>query len=272
MIRETLALTIRDLKKYYRAKVQVLVTFVQPLVWLGLFGQAFRLEDLAGGQVPGGSDFFAGAPNYFSFMSVGMLCIVILFTCMFSGLNFVWDRRFGFLTKLRASPIPRGSIPLSRILAFSTRALIQAMIVFVVAILFVFIPGVSGLELNGFGPLEFLGMVLMLGLLALGFSTLFTTIGLAIENQETFMGVVNLLNLPIMFSSSALFPTKLMPDWLKGVAQVNPITFASDGIRQMIFENPDPLYSLQMDILGLVIFAGGLICIGWVMAIKILNR
>lgn len=276
MIRETLALTVRELKHWYRVKVQIFLTIITPLMWLGLFGQAFRLEQLAGGGgVPPAAfeNFFAGAPNYFSFMAVGMLCVVVLFTCMFSGFSIVWDRRFGFLTKLMVAPIPRGVVPLSRILSAVIRSLIQAMIVFTIAVIFVAIPDVAGLELSSsFGVLEFLGMVLILTLLALGFASIFTTIALSIENQETLMGVVNLLNLPIMFASAALFPTSMMPDWLKAVANVNPITLAADAIRQLVFENPQPVYDLSVDLLGLLLFAGFFVMLGWFLARKAMTR
>jgi ABC-2 type transport system permease protein len=276
VLSETIALTIRELKHWYRVKVQIVLTMVTPLIWLGLFGQAFRLEQLAGdgsASPEAIGNLFAGAPNYFSFMAIGMLCVVVLFTCMFSGFSIVWDRRFGFLTKLQVAPIPRGVVPLSRILSSVIRALTQAMIVFIIALIFVAIPDVSGLELSaGFGAGELLLMLFILTLLALGFGAIFTTIALMIENQETLMGVVNLLNLPIMFASAALFPTVLMPDWLKTVANLNPVTLAADGIRQLVFDSPQPVYDLSVDIMGLVLFASFFLLLGWFLARKVMNR
>jgi ABC-2 type transport system permease protein len=252
------------------------MTMFMPLVWLGLFGQAFRLEELAMGPgVPPEmvQQFFAGAPNYFSYMAVGMLCVMVLFTCMFSGMSLVWDRRFGFLTKLQVAPIERGVIPTSRIMSSVVRALIQSMVIFIIAIAFVFVPGLTGLELGpGFGVLELLLMVFILGLLAIGFSAIFVTVALTVENQETLIGVVNLLNLPIMFASAALFPTALMPDWLRSVANANPITWAADGIRQLVFEDPQPIFDLPLEILGLVAFAVAFLLLGWFAARRVLNR
>jgi len=137
----------------------------------------------------------------------------------------------------------------------------------------VFIPGLTGLELgSNFGVSGFFLMVVILGLLAVGFSAIFVTIALSIENQETLIGVVNLLNLPIMFASAALFPTAMMPEWLKTVANMNPITWASDAIRQLVFENPQPIYDLSVDVLGLLLFAAFFLLIGWFMARRVLNR
>jgi len=243
--------------------MQVFMTMVQPIVWLGLFGQAFNLQSLIP-DVPGAeaqfSSLFAGAPDYFSFMSVGMLSVITLFACMFSGMSIVWDRRFGFLNKLKVAPIPRGIIPLSRVLSTVIRAMIQAGIVFVIALLFLYVPGLTGLGLRpDFGVLELVGMFLVLFLLSVGFASLFTTIALGVENQEVLFGVINLINLPIMFASAALFPTSAMPDWLRAVANFNPLTWASDALRQMAFNNPDPIWGLGTEILALALFAGALV-------------
>lgn len=258
MIRETWSLTVRELKHWYRVKIQMFMTLLQPIVWLGLFGQAFQLNRL----IPGGGaglDFsmvFAGAKDYFSYMSVGMLAVIVLFTCMFGGMSIVWDRRFGFLDKLRAAPIPRGSIPISRIGATVVRAMIQMIIVFVIALVFTFVPGLTGLTVGpDFGALDLLGLVFVMLLLAIAFASLFTTVALAVENQETLFGIINLLNLPIMFASAALFPTTLMPDWLKTVANYNPLTLAVDAARTFVFHNPAPIYDVWVDIVGLGIFA-----------------
>jgi len=258
MIREIWALTVRELKHWYRVKMQILMTVLQPLLWLGLFGQAFNIGAMLTSS-PGGeatfSAFFAGAPDYFSFMSVGMLAVVTLFTCMFSGMSIVWDRRFGFLNKLKVAPIARGAVPISRTLATVIRALIQASFVLLAAVIFTRVPGLTGLTLkSGFGPLEVAGIMLVLFLLAVGFSSLFTTVALAVENQEVLFGVINLLNLPIMFASAAMFPTTLMPSWLQSVFACNPLTWAADALRQMTFGAPGT-NAIWVDIAALGLFA-----------------
>jgi ABC-2 type transport system permease protein len=277
MIRETWALTVRELKHWYRVKIQIFMTLIQPIVWLGLFGQAFQINKLIP-SVPGApaglfAMNFGGATDYFSFMSVGMLAVITLFTCMFSGMSIVWDRRFGFLTKLKVAPIPRGAIPLSRIMATVVRAMIQVGIVFAIAIAFTYVPGLVGLTVGaGFDLMGLLGLLLAMFLLSIGFSALFTTIALAVENQETLFGVINLLNLPLMFASAALFPLALMPDWLKTVAEYNPLTWAVDAARQFVFQNPNPIWPLWLDMLGLVIFSAILGGISIVVSRKLLGN
>ena len=276
MLRQTMALTKRELKHWYRVKIQVFMTIIQPVVWLGLFGQAFNIGRLfsAPGMPPGlFQQAFSGAPNYFSFMAIGMLAVNVLFTCMFSGMSIVWDRRFGFLNKLKVSPIPRGVIPVSRIFSTVIRAMIQVVIVFAIAIAFNYVPGLTGLGLKeGFGAIEVLGSFAMLFLLAVGFASLFTTIALAVENQETLFGVINLINLPLMFASAALFPTALMPDWLKGVAEYNPLTLAADGLRQLAFVDAAPIHSMWFNIIGLLLFSGALISLSVLTSRRLLSN
>jgi ABC-2 type transport system permease protein len=258
MIRETTALTVRELKHWYRNKMQIFVTLIQPIVWLGLFGQALNLGKLLPTDTPPSvlAGFFGGAANYFSFMSIGMLSVIVLFTCMFGGMSIVWDRRFGFLNKLRAAPIPRSSIALSRIAATTVRAIVQAAIVLMIALVFAYVPGLTGLSVSpSFGALDLVGLFVAMILLAIMFSSMFTAIALYVEKQETLFGIVNLLNLPLMFASAALFPTFLMPDWLKTVANYNPLTLAVDGARQFVFHTANPIYPVALDLLGLLIAA-----------------
>jgi ABC-2 type transport system permease protein len=265
MMRETIALTNRELKHWYRAKIQIFMMLVQPIVWLGLFGQAFAF--------PLDPKLLNGAPDYMSYMSVGQLAVITLFTCMFVGMSLVWDRRFGFLNKLRAAPIPRGAIPISRVIATVIRAVVAALLVLVIALIFAHIPGLKGLTItSNFGVLEFLGMLMILGLLATAFSSIFVAIALTIKQQETLFAVINLVNLPLMFASAALFPVSTMPDWLQGVAKVNPLTLAVDGIRQLMFSNSVGIHSLEVDILGLLAFSVVFITIGILVAMRALKE
>jgi len=271
MLRETWALTVRELKHWYRVKIQVFMTILQPIVWLGLFGQAFNI----GGLIPKEqiAVFFSGAPDYFSFMALGMLAVNALFTCMFSGMSIVWDRRFGFLNKLKVAPIPRGAVPLSRILATVIRSMIQVTIVLVIALAFAYVPGLTGLSLKaGFSLMDLMGMFFVLFLLSVAFAALFTTVALAVENQETLFGLINLLNLPLMFASAALFPTAMMPEWLASIANYNPLTWAADALRQFAFVDTAPIHDLGFDILGLVAVAIAISAISVVASRKLLSN
>jgi ABC-2 type transport system permease protein len=275
MLSETLALVVRDLKRWYRTPGQIILVFTTPLMWLLLFGQAFNIGKLAQGA-PGVDirEVFGGATDYFSFMAVGQTTFIILFGSLFSGVSLIWDRKTGFLAKLQVAPISRSSIPVSRMLSTVFKSLLQAVVVLVLAALFVLIPGLSGLRFSpDFGLLEALGVALFLILLGLSLAALFVALGLVVKNEETLFGMINLLNFPLMFTSSALIPIALMPEWLKTVAMYNPITFVVDGMRQLVFRTSvGAQYSVGIDLLGITVFAVLMISLGAVLSRKALLR
>lgn len=247
MISEIWALTIREVKKWIREPILVFMMIIQPIIWLGLFGQAFNLTGLV--QIPLSNlppeitqqigvifnqmigSIFGGTLDYFTYMAAGMLSVVILFTSMFSGMSVVWDRRFGFLNKLLVAPIARGSIVIAKVISSVIRGLFQAALVFLIAFAFGLKAG------DAFNVLDLIGIFAGLFLLSLGLSSLFIALTIRIKSWEAHMAVVNLFNLPLMFASSALFPINMMPDWLQSIAKVNPISYASDLIRAFILHS-----------------------------------
>ena len=137
-------------------------------------------------------------------MAIGMLSFVTLFTTMFSGMSIVWDRRLGFLNKVLSTPVARSAIIFSKILSATIRSLVQVSIILVFAFL---------LELQlspNFTPINLLGVYAILFLLCMRLSSLFLMLGIRSTRWETQMAIVNLLNLPLMFASNALFPTNAM--------------------------------------------------------------
>jgi ABC-2 type transport system permease protein len=265
---ETLALTGRELKKWLRTPASVFIALFQPLVWLALFGSAFNPINLipASFQPPSGGlgETFADAPNYITYLTAGILCLQLLFNSAFSGGSLVWDRRFGYLNKLLASPISRSSIFMSRVFATIIKGLLQSVIIFGIAL---FIP--DGLKLtSGFGVAEFSLLFLTLFLLSLGFSSLFTAIAMRMTKWETLVAVVNL---PLLFSSSALLPISSMPDWLQTVANINPISKGADAARTLIVQGSINLSSLASDMAYLLVFAIILTIIGGIASILALR-
>jgi ABC-2 type transport system permease protein len=240
VVRQTLALTGRELKHWYRSRMQIAMALIQPLMWLGLFGLAMSSFTQSMGV------------DYFSFLAMGMVIITALSTSMNSGMSVIWDRRFGFLNKLKAAPIPRGLIPLSKVLSTTVKATVQSLLVLLVGL-------ALGLQLQvGFGILDVLVIVAAVIMTALIFSSLFVTMGLVIDNQETIMGLNMLLNLPLMFASGAMFPIAGLPGWLQTVAKFNPLTYAADAVRRAAMEW-DPILmasgSMGQDLLILAIAA-----------------
>ena len=283
MIEEVFALTTREIKKWFKNPFLLFMMIVQPVIWLGLFGKALNLTGLinidTSGLPPAVTQQFSqlineavnslfGTEDYFTYMAAGMLSTIVLFTAMFSGMSVVWDRRLGFLNKLLVAPIRRESIILSKMLSSVLRGLFQALLVFSIAFAF-------GLKLgNNFGPFDLLGMFSALFLLSLGLSSMFLAITIRIKSHETVIAVANLLNLPLIFTSSALFPIKQMPDWLQAVAQYNPITYATDVVRTFVLHSQAgiDIATLATNFQFLTAFAAVFTIIGLVLAERGLRK
>ena len=145
-----------------------------------------------------------GTASYFSFMAVGMMAFTAVFTTMFSGMSIVWDRRLGFLNKVLSTPVSRAVIILSKVFSATLRSMFQAFIILLIAIPLGFTFGAS------FNPLNLLGVFAMIFLVCIGLSSLFIAINLRSTRAETPMAIMNLLNLPLTFASSAFFPIDRM--------------------------------------------------------------
>jgi len=250
-----ISLTSRELKKWIRNPVQLFITLIQPLFWILLFGSAFDITKLIPSNIPGGSSlimnsFFMGAKNYISFLTPGMLAIMGLFSAMFSGMSIIWDRRFGYLSKLIVAPIPRDSIILSKVFSSMVKAIVQSSILLLIAIL---VP--NGLVLSSsFNILDLLLLFLILSMLIMGFSSLFSVIVIRVKKMETLMAITNLLNLPLMFASTAMFPSAIMPSWLKNVVNYNPISWAANSMRVLVLQGSIQWSSIINDLFYLFIF------------------
>jgi ABC-2 type transport system permease protein len=287
------ALTNRELKKWYKAPTVFILTLIQPVLWLGLLGNALNIGSLFSEssiqfppelaaeftpiQLGALNTFFSGlqdqimgstfgTTSYISFMAVGMIAFTALFTTMFSGMSVVWDRRLGFLNKALSTPVSRAVIVLSKVLSATLRSMFQATVILIIAVPLGFQFGAA------FTPLNILGVFAFLFLICMGLSSMFIAINIRSTRIETPMAVMNLLNLPLTFASSAFFPIERMPEWLQAVASVNPLSFTMNGMRQLLI-NPTIDYSqlaLQYAYVG--IFAAVLTTIGIVLSWRFLNK
>ncbi len=262
------ALTGREIKKWYKNPFVLFISLIQPIIWMGLFGKAMDLSALAGGSAAGLAAFknTFGVSDYFSFMAVGMLAFVVLFATMFSGMSIVWDRRLGFLNKVLSTPASRGSIIMSKVFIAVIRALVQAGIVLIAAV-------VLGLRFGAnFTPLTLLATFAALFLMSIGLSALFVAIAIRSTKWETQMAIMNLLNLPLLFASNALFPTALMPTWLQDVAKFNPVTYGVDAAREFILLDTINWTNVTNDFLFLGTFAIVFAAIGIVLSWRYLSK
>ena len=287
------ALTNRELKKWYKAPTVFLLTLIQPIIWLGLLGNALNfgslvssnsftlppdvISSLTPAQITGLQNFFSnigntimqntfGTTSYISFMAVGMIAFTALFTTMFSGMSVVWDRRLGFLNKVLSTPVSRSVIILSKVLSATLRSMFQASIILIIAVPLGFQVGAA------FTPINILGVFAFLFLMCMGLSSLFIAINIRSTRIETPMAVMNLLNLPLTFASSAFFPIDRMPEWLQVVASINPLSYTMDGMRQLLINDTIVYSKLAFQYAYVGIFAAILTSIGIVLSWRFLNK
>ncbi len=255
------ALTNRDLRKWYTNPIQLFISLIQPIVWLALFGKALNF----GSFIPESQvTLLFGTSSYFSFLACGMLSFIVVFTSSFSGMSVVFDRRFGFLNKALTTPVARGTIVMSKILQSVGRSLVQSAIILGIAVLL-------GMDISHFTVLGIAGTFTVIFLMGMGLSALFTLLALRSADWQTQIAIVNLLSLPLLFASNALFPTTIMPDWLQTVVQYNPISYANDATRQLLLGSVGA-FSLLLDFAVLIAFAVILSAIGIVLSWRFLSK
>jgi ABC-2 type transport system permease protein len=205
------ALWLRQLKRYVRSKPRVIASLGQPLLYLLAFGFGF------------GPVFQkAGQGNYIQFLAPGMIGMTILFTSIFSGIELMFDRQFGFLKEMLVAPVPRMVLMIGRTLGGATTAVMQGTIVIVICV----IAGFRPISLSAL-PMAFVFMVLV--------SVLFTALGTAIacslNDMQGFQMVMNFLVMPIFFLSGALFPLSGLPIVMDILAKLDPLSYGVDGLR-----------------------------------------
>jgi ABC-2 type transport system permease protein len=264
------ALTNRDLRKWYTNPIQLFTSLIQPVVWLALFGKALNFGDFISGS---GATLaqqnaillnYFGTTSYFSFLACGMLAFVVLFTSAFSGMSVVFDRRFGFLNKALSTPVARGAIVMGKVLQSVGRSLIQSAIVLVIAV-------ILGMETSHFTVVGIAGAFVVIFLMATGLSALFTMLALRSSDWQTQVALINLINLPLLFASNALFPKAIMPTWLQDIVNVNPVSYANDAVRQLLI-GATGAWSLWVDFGVLIEFAFVLSAIGIVLSWRLLSK
>jgi ABC-2 type transport system permease protein len=218
-----------EARKLVRDPTELVSRAVQPMLWLIVFGQVFTRMH----AIP------TGAMSYLEFMAPGVLAQGVLFTAIFYGIAVIWERDLGIVHKLLASPAPRASLVLGKAVAAGARALPQALIIFLLA-------AVLGLRLE----VRVVPLIAMIALVVLGsatFATFSLVVACVVKTRERFMGIGQLLTMPLFFASNAIYPLELMPGWLRVVARVNPLTYLVDGLRATMIHAGTSRFGLGTD-------------------------
>jgi len=210
------AITEFELRKIWHDVSQVFIRAVQPVLWLLVFGQVLSKTHL----IP------TGNYNYIQFLTPGVLAQSVIFVAIFYGFNLVMDRDMGLLHKLLSTPIPRYSIVLGKTLSAGVRSVVQALVVFILAIIIR-----VHLILN---PITIIGVLVVIVLTGMCFSGLSMFLASFFKTRERMMGIGQAIMMPIFFASSAIYPIDIMPTWLKVIAHINPLSYIVDAMRSML--------------------------------------
>jgi ABC-2 type transport system permease protein len=233
-------LWLRQVKKYFRSRSRIVGSIGQPLLFLLAFGFGF------------GSVYQkAGGGNYIQFLAPGIILMSVLFTSIFTGIEIIWDRQFGFLKETMVAPVPRLSIMIGRTLGGATVGTLQGCIVFVLTLLL------------GFRPtnIAFLPIALLLTFtIALMFTSLGTAIASKLEDMQGFQLIMNFLVMPIFFLSGALYPLQGLPKFMDYVTRLDPLTYGVDGVRGLLIGVSH--YAVSLDILIVAVVTGIFIIVG----------
>ncbi len=219
-------LWLRQLKRYIRSKSRIIGSLAQPLLFLLALGYGF------------GSVFQkAGQGNYVNFLAPGIIGMSILFTSIFTGIEIIWDRQFGFLKEMMVAPMSRLNIMIGRTLGGATVATIQGLLVLIISILFGFRPDNWG----GIAPL-----ILVMFLVALLFTALGTMIASLLNDMQGFQLIMNFLVMPMFFLSGSLFPLTNLPTALAIITRIDPLSYGIDAFRYFLINSSH--YGLGVDI------------------------
>ncbi len=226
---DSFAIADVELRKLMRDPAELVSRAVQPLLWLLVFGQVLaRVRAIDTGQL-----------GYLAFMTPGILAQSVLFSAIFYGISVIWERDLGIVQKLLVSPASRASLIIGKAISADFRGIVQACVIYLIALL-LRVP--VRLE-----PAAVLGVLVVVTLGSAVFATFSLVIACAVKTRERFMGIGQVLTMPLFFASNAIYPLQIMPPWLRVIAQVNPLTYVVDALRQLMIQGGHSIYGLGWD-------------------------
>ena len=207
-------LWLRQIKRYFRSRARLIGSLGQPILFLVALGYGIGpIFEKAGGG------------NYIQFLAPGIIGMGIIFTAIFSGIEVIWDKQFGFLKETLVAPVSRTQIMVGRTLGGATVATLQGVLVFVIAVLI------------GFRPVSVAAIIpalVIMFLVAIVFTALGTAIASKLEDMQGFQLIMNFLVMPLFFLSGALFPLEGLAAGIKTVATLDPLSYGIDGLRGLL--------------------------------------
>ena len=225
----TFAIVDYEVRKLRHDPSELLLRAVQPALWLLVFGEVFSSIHV----IPTGNF------TYLQFLAPGILCQSVLFIAIFYGIASIRERELGIVYRFLVSPASRVSLVGGKALSASVRGLSQAIIVYVLAVALAVHPSLA--------PLDVLGVLIAVVLGSCLFATLSMIIASLVKTPERFLGIGQLMTMPLFFASSAIYPISIMPAWLRPVAYANPLTYLVDAVRPLMIPGETSLFPLGVD-------------------------
>lgn len=205
-----------ELQKLRHDRTELYTRAVQPALWLLIFGETFtRIRAIPTGGIP-----------YLDYLAPGIIAQSAMFIAIFYGIMIIWERDAGILTKLLVTPTPRSALITGKAFAAGVKALIQAVVVVVIAALL-------GVAMT-WNPLRLLGVTVAVVLGSAFFSCLSMTIAGIVLTRDRLMGIGQAITMPLFFGSNALYPVAVMPGWLQAISKVNPLSYQVDALRGLL--------------------------------------
>lgn len=234
-INKTLAICEMEVLRLRHDVTELFMRALQPALWLLLFGEVFaQARAIPTGGVP-----------YLDFMTPGILAQSVLFISIFYGISIIWERDLGIVHKFLVSPTPRSALVLGKALSAGVRALSQAIIVYMLALL-------VGVKVS-WSPLSLVGVLAVVVLGAALFATFSLIIACLVKTRERFMGIGQVLTMPMFFASNAIYPLSMMPEWLRLVSHANPLTYEVDALRALMLRGSTSSFGLGLDFTVLLV-------------------
>jgi ABC-2 type transport system permease protein len=205
-----------ELQKLRHDRTELLTRAVQPVLWLVIFGETFnRIHAIPTGGMP-----------YLEFLAPGIIAQSGLFVAIFYGIQIIWERDAGVLTKLLVTPTPRAALIIGKSFSAGIRALAQVVVVLIVSALL-------GISLS-YNPLDILGAFVVVMMGSGFFSCLSMTVAGVVLKRDRLLGIGQMITMPLFFASNALYPVAIMPAWLKVLSAVNPLSYEVDALRGLL--------------------------------------
>jgi ABC-2 type transport system permease protein len=226
-----------ELQKLSHDRTEIFTRAIQPVLWLVIFGETFnRLHAIPTGNVP-----------YLDFLAPGIIAQSSMFVAIFYGIQIIWERDAGVLTKLLVTPTPRSALILGKAFAAGIRALIQVAVVLVLS-------AILGVALTD-NPVRILGSFAIVVMGSAFFACLSMTIAGVVLKRDRLMGIGQMITMPLFFASSALYPVSIMPGWLRVLSRINPLSYEVDALRGLLIHTHANL-ALDFGVLALAVVAG----------------